>query len=136
MGDVVGGRLAALYLIDGALGISVYHAAFGFTGSYNRLVAKGRGSGVRTQLTMLAAASLVFAPLLANGSGFDQSLSGALAPIGVSVMAGAFIFGVGLQLGGGCGSSTLFTAGAESICMMVTLIGIIAGSLAGSAHLP
>jgi len=136
LSDEVGGRQAALYLIGGALGISLYHAVFGFTGAYRRLLVEGRGSGVRAQLIMLAAASLVFAPLLASGSVFGQSLSGALAPIGVSVMAGAFIFGVGMQLGGGCGSGTLFTAGGGSTRMMVTLIGFIAGSLAGSAHLP
>ena len=134
--DMVGGRQVSLYLIGGALGISLYHAVFGFTGAYRRLLVEGRGSGVRAQLIMLAAASLVFAPLLASGSVFGQSLSGALAPIGASVIAGAFIFGVGMQLGGGCGSGTLFTAGGGSTCMMVTLIGFIAGSLAGSAHLP
>ena len=132
----VGGRQASLYLIGGVLGISLYHAFFGFTGAYRRLFAEGRGSGVRAQLIMLAAASLAFAPLLGSGSIFGQHLSGALAPIGVSVMAGAFLFGVGMQLGGGGGSDTLFTAGGGSTRMMVTLIAFVAGSLAGSAHLP
>ena len=59
-------------------------------------------------------------------------MSGALAPIGASVIAGVFIFGVGMQLGGDCGSGTLFTVGGGSTCMTVTLIGFIAGS----AHLP
>jgi len=66
--DMVGGRQVSLYLIGGALGISLYHAVFGFTGAYRRLLVEGRGSGVRAQLIMLAAASLVFAPLLASGS--------------------------------------------------------------------
>ena len=91
---------------------------------------------MRAQLIMLAAASLAFAPLLGSGSIFGQHLSGALAPIGVSVMAGAFLFGVGMQLGGGCGSGALFTAGGGSTRMMVTLIAFVAGSLAGSTHLP
>lgn len=136
LSDAVGGRQGALYLVGGALGISLYHALFGFTGAYRRLIAEGRGSGVRAQLIMLAAASLVFAPLLGGGNFFGQPLSGALAPIGVSVMAGAFLFGVGMQLGGGCGSGTLFTAGGGSTRMMVTLVAFVAGSLAGSAHLP
>jgi len=136
LSDAVSGRQGALYIIGGALGISLYHAFFGFTGAYRRLFAEGRGAGVRAQLIMLAAASLAFAPLLSGGSFFGQPLSGALAPIGVSVMAGAFIFGVGMQLGGGCGSGTLFTAGGGSTRMMVTLIAFVTGSLAGSAHLP
>ena len=136
LSDAVGGRQGALYLVGGALGIALYHALFGFTSAYRRLLAEGRGSGVRAQLIMLAVASVVFAPLLGSGSFFGQPLSGALAPIGVSVMAGAFLFGVGMQLGGGCGSGTLFTAGGGSTRMMVTLIAFVAGSLAGSAHLP
>jgi uncharacterized membrane protein YedE/YeeE len=51
-------------------------------------------------------------------------------------MAGAFLFGVGMQLGGGCASGTLFTVGGGSTRMTVTLIAFVAGSLAGSAHLP
>ena len=136
LSDAVGGRQPSLYLIGGALGISLYHAFFGFTGAYRRLFAEGRGSGVRAQLIMLAAASLAFAPLLGSGSIFGQHLSGALAPIGVSVMVGAVLFGVGRQGGGSCGSGALFTAGGGSTRMMVTLIAFVAGSLAGSAHLP
>jgi len=136
LSGAVGGRQAALYLIGGGLGISLYHALFGFTGAYRRLISEGRGSGVRAQLIMLAAASIVFAPLLASGNLFGQNLSAALAPIGVSVMAGAFLFGIGMQLGGGCASGTLFTVGGGSTRMVVTLIAFVAGSLAGSAHLP
>ena len=130
------GCQSALYLIGGALGISLHHALFGFTGAYRRFLSDGRGSGVRAQMIMLALASLIFAPLLSTGSVFGQQLSGTLAPIGVSVMVGAFIFGVGMQLGGGCASGTLFTVGGGSTRMTITLIAFIAGSLAGSAHLP
>lgn len=136
LGDAVSGRQSALYLIGGALGISLYHALFGFTGAYRRLLSDGRGSGLRAQLIMLALASLIFAPLLSSGSVFGQQLSGTLAPIGVSVMVAAFIFGVGMKLGGGCASGTLFTVGGGSTRMTITLIAFIAGSLAGSAHLP
>ncbi len=73
---------------------------------------------------------------LGAGSAFGQPLGPALAPIGVSVMAGAFIFGIGMQLGGGGASGTLFTVGGGSTRMCITLIAFVAGSLAGSAHLP
>jgi uncharacterized membrane protein YedE/YeeE len=136
LGIAVGGRQAALHLIGGGLGIALYHALFGFTGAYRRLIGEGRGRDVRAQLVMLAAASTAFAPLLAGGSLFGQSLSPALAPIGVSVMVGAFLFGIGMQLGGGCASGTLFTVGGGSTRMLITLIAFVAGSLAGSAHLP
>ena len=34
LGDSVSGRQSALYLIGGALGITLYHALFGFTGAH------------------------------------------------------------------------------------------------------
>jgi uncharacterized membrane protein YedE/YeeE len=59
-----------------------------------------------------------------------------VAPVGVSVLAGAFVFGVGMQLGGGCASGTLYTAGGGSVRMVVTLAAFIAGSVVGVLHMP
>ena len=49
---------------------------------------------------------------------------------------GAFLFGVGMQLGGGCASGTLTGAGGGSLRMAITLGAFIAGSVIGTAHLP
>lgn len=49
---------------------------------------------------------------------------------------GAFIFGIGMQLGGGCASGTLYTVGGGSTRMIVTLLAFIGGSLIGTAHMP
>jgi uncharacterized membrane protein YedE/YeeE len=46
------------------------------------------------------------------------------------------MFGFGMQLGGGCGSGTLFTVGGGSARMLVTLAFFILGALIGTAHLP
>lgn len=54
---------------------------------------------------MLALAVLLFFPALAAGSLFGQPVSGFVSPVGTSVIVGAFIFGIGMQLGGGCASA-------------------------------
>jgi uncharacterized membrane protein YedE/YeeE len=54
----------------------------------------------------------------------------------VSVLFGAALFGLGMQMGGGCGSGTLFTVGGGSARMLVTLVFFIIGALVGTAHLP
>jgi uncharacterized membrane protein YedE/YeeE len=87
-------------------------------------------------MVMLAATCLVFIPLLASGSAFGQPLRGSIAPVGVAVLAGAFIFGVGMQLGGGCASGTLFTVGGGSARMVIVLLMFIIGSVIGTAHVP
>src|SRR5690349_16010254 len=60
-------RQSALFLVGVAAGLVLYHAAFGFTSAWRRLIASGEGDGLRAQMLMLAATSLVFLPLLANG---------------------------------------------------------------------
>ncbi|MGY8958114.1 MAG: YeeE/YedE thiosulfate transporter family protein, partial [Alphaproteobacteria bacterium] len=104
-----GWRHAALFLTGGLMGLALYHAAFGFSAAYRRLFLQRDGRGVQAQLLMLAAGTMLFAPVLAEGSLFGQSMTGAIAPVGVQVAVGAFMFGIGMQLGGGCGSGTLFT---------------------------
>ncbi len=117
------------------MGLVLYHAAFGFTSAYRRMIVARDVSDVRAQLLMLAIATALFAPALAEGVIFGRSVSGAIAPVGVQVAAGAFMFGLGMQLGGGCGSGTLFTVGGGSIRMLVTLAAFIAGSFWASLHM-
>ena len=136
IGEAVGARQTALFLIGGLLGVTLYHASFGFTGGWRRLVVERRGAAMRAQMLMIAAAAIVFMPLLALGSFGGQPLVGALAPVGVSVLIGAAMFGLGMQLGGGCGSGTLFTVGGGSSRMLVTLVFFIVGAVIGTAHLP
>jgi uncharacterized membrane protein YedE/YeeE len=136
IGQVVDLRQAVLFLIGGLLGATLYHASFGFTGGWRRLVVERRGGAVRAQMLMVAIAAVVFIPLLGQGSAFGQQLAGAIAPVGVSVVVGAAMFGLGMQLGGGCGSGTLFTVGGGSARMLVTLAFFIIGALVGTAHLP
>src|SRR2546428_3830794 len=101
-----GPRQGALLLVGAPLGLTLHHAVFGFTAAYRALVTVGDGRGVRAQLLMLAVATVLFAPVLAAGEIFGASVAGAVAPAGVSVLVGAFVFGVGMQIAGGCCSTT------------------------------
>ncbi len=125
-------KLGALFVVGGLLGVSLYHAAFGFTAAYRRAIVERDVSGVTAQLVMLAAAMLLFAPVLAQGEVFGQRVGGAVAPVGVQVAVGSFLFGLGMQLAGGCGSGTLYTVGGGSTRMLVTLAAFCAGGFWGS----
>jgi len=129
-------RQATLFIVGGGLGMALYHGSFGFTGGWRRFVVEGRGRAIRAQMLMIAVAAVAMIPLLAAGNLGGQALVGALAPVGVSVLVGAAIFGLGMQLGGGCGSGTLFTVGGGSARMLVTLVFFIIGAVLGTAHLP
>jgi uncharacterized membrane protein YedE/YeeE len=128
-------RQAALFLVGSAAGVVLYHAAFGFTSSWRVFISDRRGAGLRAQMLMLALTCVVFFPLLAAGTALGQPVRGSVSPAGVSVIAGAFIFGVGMQLGGGCASGTLFAVGGGNTRMVVTLLMFIVGSVIGTAHM-
>jgi uncharacterized membrane protein YedE/YeeE len=131
----VGWRPMVLWLLGLLLGLTRYHASFGFASAYRRMFAARDMRGVQAQLLLLALTTLLFAPVLAQGSALGQAVGGAWAPLSVSVVAGAVLFGVGMQLAGGCGSGTLYTAGGGNLRMLVVLAAACAGSFWASLHM-
>ena len=129
-------RQGALLLVGGGCGLVLYHAAFGFTAAFRVLVTTGDGRGIRAQMLMLAVATALFAPVLASGEIFGREVVGALAPAGLSVLIGAFVFAIGMQVAGGCGSGTLFHLGSGTTSMAVVLLAFVAGSVIATFHMP
>jgi uncharacterized membrane protein YedE/YeeE len=136
--------LAALVLLDGqpfsaglvvlgfALGVAFLKAEFSFTASWRRFLVSGDAGGLIGVLLLIAIASLAIVPVAATVRGFG----GAIAPLGPSLVIGAFVFGIGMQFANGCGSGTLYTAGGGSGRMLITLACFIVGTVIGSLHLP
>lgn len=131
----IGPRQALLFAIGLGAGLVLYHAAFGFTSAWRFFIADGRGAGLRAQMVMLALTCAVFFPVLSSGELFGQPVRGNVSPVGVAVIVGAFLFGIGMQLGGGCASGTLFSVGGGNLRMVVTLLAFIVGSVLGTANL-
>ncbi|NYT61129.1 YeeE/YedE family protein [Alcaligenaceae bacterium] len=127
--QTVSGRQGVLWIVGALLGVTLYHSSFGFTQAWRVFVSDRRGAGLRAQMLMLALGVMLFFPFLAQGSLAGQAINGFVSPPGVSVVLGAFIFGIGMQLGGGCASGTLFAVGGGSTRMLVTLFFFIVGSI-------
>ena len=124
---------AAALLVSGfALGAVFLKTEFSFTASWRRLIVRGQADGFLGGLLLIAIAATAIVPVAALVPGFG----GAIAPIGPSLVIGAFVFGIGMQLANGCGSGTLYTVGGGSGRMLFTLAFFIAGSVVGSLHLP
>ncbi len=117
------------------IGCTLRLANISFTSCFRALFLYKDLRGINAQILMLAIASLLFAPMLSQGSFNGQPLTGAYAPVGGSVVFGAFIFGIGMQLAGGCGSGTLYSLGAGGLRMALVLIAFCAGSFTGSLHM-
>jgi len=122
-----GAAFGGLALAGALAGASLLQASFGFTASWRSLVLDGRTQGLRLQLLMFAAVGAVVLPLIAFGG-----YRGALAPIGVAVVLGAFLFGIGMQIAGACASGAMFAAGGGSLKGATTILGFVIGVTAAA----
>ncbi|MFN3658747.1 MAG: YeeE/YedE family protein [Pseudolabrys sp.] len=124
---------SALLLLGGfGLGVAFLKAEFSFTASWRRFLTRGDAGGLIGGLIVVAVTALAVVPVAALLPGYG----GAIAPLGPSLIIGAFVFGVGMQLANGCGSGTLYTAGGGSGRMLIALAFFMAGSVFGSLSLP
>ncbi|WP_425590557.1 YeeE/YedE family protein [Fictibacillus enclensis] len=132
----IGGMEQGLLLWLGLLlGFTLFHARFGFTSAFRRFMAVGNGEAIRAHMLMLAVASTLFAIIFSlNTTLFGAQPAGNVSPVGTSLIVGAFLFGIGMQLGGGCASGTLYAVGGGRSEMFLTLIAFIAGSVLGAWH--
>ncbi|GGE52879.1 membrane protein [Pullulanibacillus camelliae] len=118
-----------------ALGFALFHSRFGFTSAFRRFLAVGNGEGIRAQMVMLAVASTLFAIILSTGySFFGGTPTASVSPVGVSVVVGSFLFGIGMQMGEGCASGTLYHIGGGKSENYITIIGFVIGSVIGALH--
>jgi uncharacterized protein len=123
---------AALILGGFSLGVAFLKAEFSYTASWRRFLTRGEAGGLLGGLIVIAIAALAIVPTAALKSDYG----GAIAPLGPSLLIGAFVFGIGMQLANGCGSGTLYSAGGGSGRMLIALAFFMAGSVFGSLSLP
>jgi uncharacterized protein len=124
-------RQAVLFLVGIGLGATLAAARFGFTTGWRQLVTERDPSGAAGQLLLLALAALLAMPLL----GQFPELQAALGPPSISLIVGAFVFGIAMQVADGCGSGTLYKAGLGLPLNMGILPLFALGSFLGAAHL-
>ena len=124
-------RQAVLMLVGVGMGAALAGARFGFTTGWRQLIEQRNPQGVAGQVLLLALASLAALPLLGQFS----ELHAALGPPSVSLLVGAFVFGLTMQIADGCGSGTLYKAGLGVPLNMGILPLFALGSFLGSVHL-
>jgi uncharacterized membrane protein YedE/YeeE len=124
-------RQAVLMLVGVGMGAALAAARFGFTTGWRQLIEQRNPQGVAGQVLLLALASLAALPLL----GQFPELHAALGPPSVSLLVGAFVFGLTMQIADGCGSGSLYKAGLGVPLNMGILPLFALGSFLGSVHL-
>ncbi|MDG2033184.1 MAG: YeeE/YedE family protein [Rhodospirillales bacterium] len=128
----VGARFGLILAVGLALGMTLEGLRFGFAGPWRALILRREPAGVVAQLVAIGGVAIIAFPLLASN---PVELVGAHAPVGLAMAAGAFIFGLSMQLVLGCGSGTLVNAGSGNAVGLLVLPFFAIGSFAGSYHL-
>ncbi len=128
---VVGLRQGFLFLVGIGFGAILAGVSFGFTTGWRVWIRERDPTGFLAQFLAIALAMLISIPLIAA----HDELTGAIAPLSVSLVIGAFVFGAAMQIADGCGSGTLYKAGLGNGFSLAVLPGFIAGSFLGAAHL-
>ncbi|TFU26223.1 YeeE/YedE family protein [Thermus tengchongensis] len=131
-----GVRFLAAFWVAVLLGMALFHAKFGFASGFRRFLLTGESRLLRAHFLLFALASLLFFPFLVQGEAFGQAVQGFVVPVGLALLVGAFLFGVGMQLGDGCASGTLYHTGSGDTRGILVLLGFMVGSLLGVFHLP
>jgi uncharacterized membrane protein YedE/YeeE len=129
---IAGPRSALLLAVGLGFGLVLEGLRFGFAGPWRQMLVERDCRGLIAQFVAIGLCALVMFPLLA---GSPIELSGAHAPIGLAMIAAAFVFGVTMQIVMGCGSGVLVNAGSGNFNAVLALPGFIAGSFLGSLHL-
>ena len=123
-------RQAALFAVGIGMGAALAGARFGFTTGWRQLIEQRDPRGVMGQLVLLALASVFSLTLL----GQYPELTAALGPPSISLLVGAFVFGLTMQIADGCGSGTLYKAGLGIPLNMGILPLFALGSFLGSVQ--
>ena len=127
--------MPASVVVAALIGVSLQRASFGFSSAFRLAIEARNTYSLRIQMIMIMLASVFFLPLLSAGEIFGLPLSGFGAGIGVAFAIGALMFGIGMQLSGGCASGTLFALGGGNGKPLATVLGFVIGSTLGVAHI-
>ncbi|WP_341668898.1 YeeE/YedE family protein [Alcaligenes sp. SDU_A2] len=130
---VAGLRQGLLAILGIGFGAVLQGARFGFTTGWRNYIERRDPQGIWAQMLLLALAAALTLPLIARGGG---ELVGAVAPLTISLVLGAFLFGGAMQLADGCGSGTLYKAGAGAPISFAVLPAFAIGSFLGASHQP
>lgn len=124
-----------LFIIGALLGAGLNYFQFGFRTCSQQLLTQGKTMGVRAVLIMLGLTTLLFFPLLTIGQIGSQTLTGFVQPLSLSVVVGAFIFGIGMQFANGCTSGTFNKLGQLQPLSVTSFIFLLMGGTLAAYHL-
>jgi len=126
--------LALFWVIGLGFGFILQKAKFCFTASMRDPYLTGSTSITRAVLIAFAITTVGFTAIKYGyfAKGLPIPGMGYVVPISLATAAGAFIFGIGMVIAGGCASGTLMRVGEGFTMQILSLFFFVVGSLWGA----
>lgn len=130
----VGEKLPLYWLTGIAFGFILQRSRFCFTASMRDPYLTGSTTVTRAVLIAFAVTSIAFTAIKYGyfTNGLPIPGQSYVAPVSFATAAGAFLFGIGMVIAGGCASGTLMRVGEGFLMQIISLFFFIAGSLFGA----
>lgn len=132
--STISDKLSLFWLTGITFGFILQKSRFCFTASMRDPYLTGGTMLTRAVLIALAITSIGFTAIKYGdfARGLEVSSQSYVVPISVATVLGAFIFGVGMVIAGGCASGTLMRVGEGFTMQILALFFFIVGSLWGA----
>ena len=130
---------AFVVLIGAGLGYVLQRSRFCFTASLRDPVLTGGTNLTKAVIIALATISFIFMALNMSRFGLNlesvdiKQAAGHIKPVGIHTALGAFIFGIGAVIAGGCASGTLMRMGEGFMQQWLVFVFFVIGSILGLA---
>lgn len=125
-------RVGWFWFFGLAIGIVLQRSKFCFTAAFRDLILFQMGGMARGLLISILVSTLGYFAIRLWAISQGQIVPGNFDPVGWHTVVGAFLFGVGMVIAGGCASGTLMRMGEGYLLQWLAFIGMIIGSIAGS----
>lgn len=121
-----------------AFGIVLRYSRFCLAGAFRDPILIKNTKLMRALLLAFMISTIGFAIIqygyLKNNTINYSLIPGALNPVGLHTIIGAFIFGIGMTIAGGCASGVLMRIGEGHVLPWVTLLGFFIGTTLGAEN--
>ncbi|HBR03756.1 MAG TPA: transporter [Ruminiclostridium sp.] len=130
----VSSKLGLYWLIGNCLGFILEKSRFCFSAAIRDPYLTGSTSLTRALLIAVAITSIGFTAIKYGAFISGQPIPGQsyIVPVSFTTAAGAFLFGIGMVISGGCASGTLMRVGEGCQMQIISLLFFIIGSLWGA----
>ena len=130
----ISAKLALFWIIGGCFGFILQKSRFCFTASMRDPYLTGSTSVTRAVLIAFAVTTIGFTAIKYGAyiKGLPIPGQSYIVPISLATVVGAFLFGIGMVIAGGCASGTLMRVGEGFGMQMLSLLFFVIGSLWGA----